>query len=308
MTKESFYSHWQQRTAQDSFSERLNKLWHDSVNDFLDKRTDELLHRAQDIENASEEAWQSQAGDTWAPRILDLWQKRIFPIIKEEGEKLPKPLKDMVSAESYQAWQEVYGQPIQWDKDMVEEAVNHPAIKEMFVDVIQEAIISFNKKYNPFFGAASAFGIEKQIREFLVIFMDSAINMVSNFLTSEKNQDLIAQFNQQIYQLAMEQKPSFYLNAFPPEGQGRAMEAMGTTSQDQTLSRNLLSFAQTVQKRLSQDFGDKTLRELLEQNGDKVVVPDLPFTIRQNIQDYLGQEPFGRFLAEEFASYQAKGV
>lgn len=56
------------------------------------------------------------------------------------------------------------------------------AIQDILSNIIECAIIEFNKKLNPFFGAIQATGLDKQIKNFINLFLPSFLPKIADFV------------------------------------------------------------------------------------------------------------------------------
>ncbi|MBE7413460.1 MAG: hypothetical protein L6Q54_06665 [Leptospiraceae bacterium] len=67
-------------------------------------------------------------------------------------------------------------------KEFLLKVLNQKPIVELLAGIIESAIIEFNKKINPFFGAIQATGLDKQIKLFVYPFLPGLLSKIADFI------------------------------------------------------------------------------------------------------------------------------
>ncbi|MCS6972110.1 MAG: hypothetical protein N2Z22_05410 [Turneriella sp.] len=251
-----FYEAYKKRALSPEFRkaglETLEKLH----NEILDKPIREWLDIASEIspERNGEKEWRA---------ALEAIAKDIRPrsqaIIVRNG----RAIKDIFERKSLDAWKKVVERPVDLPPETVHNIMNQKAIKELFVNVIHDAIVGFNKKFNPFAGAMAAFGLEKQIKEFLVPFMDSAVKIATDFVNNKANQPLFSEFAGRIFEIAIAQKPDILDALMDKEREEEIWRAIQLCAEDATFRKLAHEHVLEVIADMKKDAGEKTLRQWL---------------------------------------------
>ncbi len=293
-----FKTHWQTRAVSAEFKQKLKELNERAFREFLDIPMVEML---QFIE----------------------WQLEKFPLDKswhDAFDKMGRDIHDMVSArvkeanlapdeildaKTIAAWRQVVSRPLELDDKTVASIVDAPAVKDLFVTVIHDAIIEFNKKFNPFFGGLAAFGLDKQIKEFIVPFMGHITEIAKNFILNPANRSKMAEFNQIVFDLVMSQKPQFFYNLSTPEGDEAIIAALHQGFRDEQLKIYLLDILRKYRGDVEAKHGQKSLAAYFAESG----ITPVPPKVSDAEIDYIAQklamsETAVWFLSGEIAAYK----
>ncbi|MCE9500726.1 MAG: hypothetical protein K8R21_09530 [Leptospira sp.] len=88
-----------------------------------------------------------------------------------------------ISTETLEAIAEISSTPgYKPSKQLLVKLLNQEAIRDLLANIIESAIVEFNKKINPFFGAIQATGIDKQIKTFLYPFLPALLEKIADFV------------------------------------------------------------------------------------------------------------------------------
>jgi len=98
-------------------------------------------------------------------------------------------------------------------------------VRRLFTDIIFTAIVSFNQKINPFFGALTVRVLEDQIKGFIRLFMPMLIEQATAFAVSRDNQRLALDFARQIIRQLLDQPLRNFAIASSP-AQRKQLEAI----------------------------------------------------------------------------------
>lgn len=232
--------------------ETLEKL-HDEI---LDKPIKEWLDMAAQIapERNGENEWR-----TALEAIVKDIRPRSQRIIIQNG----RTLKDVFESKSLDAWRKVAQRPVDLPPQTVHDIMNQKAVKELFINIVHDAIIGFNKKFNPLAGAMAAFGLEKQIKEFLVPFMDNAVRIGTDFVNNKANQPMFSDFAGKVFDIVVQQKPDILDSLMDAEREDEIWQAIHVTAQDKMFRKLAHEHALDVISDMKKDAGDKSLRQWL---------------------------------------------
>ena len=218
---EPYHSHWQRRVRSKAFKRSLaaalqgeiNALSARSVKDVVDA---ELVRRTirewdSSVVNAEVVADLLIRGHRALPRrlkrsrtsLLGLLDKQLVAdieaILKEDLELLP-------NAEAFIA--KLMGQEF---------------VRRLLTDVIFTAIVSFNQRVNPLFGAFTTSILEEQIKRFIRLFMPMLERQAIAFAVDERNQRILLDFTRVIVRQLLDE-PLAHYSATAAALQGRALE------------------------------------------------------------------------------------
>jgi hypothetical protein len=98
-------------------------------------------------------------------------------------------------------------------------------VRRLFTDIIFTAIVSFNQKVNPFFGALAMRVLEDQIKGFIRLFMPMLLEQATAFAISKNNQRMALDFARQIIRQLLAQPLRNYVMTTSP-AQRKKVEAV----------------------------------------------------------------------------------
>lgn len=273
--------------------ETLEKLH----NEILDKPIKEWLEIASEIapERNGENEWRAAL-----EAIIKDIRPRSQAIIVKNG----RAIKDIFEGKSLAAWKKVVQRPVDLPPQTVHDIMNQKAIKELFINIIHDAIVGFNKKFNPLAGAMAAFGLEKQIKEFLVPFMDNAVKIGTDFVNNKANQPMFSDFAGKIFDIVIAQKPDILDSLMDKEREDEIWQAIHATAQDATFRKLAHEHVLDVINDMKKDAGDKSLRQWLAER--KLSLPFSAPTEKEleNIQKLLAEsEACAEFMYRELGHH-----
>lgn len=273
--------------------ETLQKL-HDEI---LDKPIKEWLEIAAEIapERNGENEWRA---------ALEAIVKDIRPRSQAIIVKNGRTIKDIFESKSLDAWRKVAQRPVDLPPQTVHDIMNQKAVKELFINIVHDAIIGFNKKFNPLAGAMAAFGLEKQIKEFLVPFMDNAVKIGTDFVNNKANQPMFSDFAGKIFDIVIQQKPDILNSLMDSEREDEIWQAIHVTAQDKTFRKLAHEHALDVINDMKKDAGDKSLRQWLAER--KLAIPFSAPTDKEleNVQKLLAEsDACAKFMFTELSHH-----
>lgn len=269
--------------------ETLEKLH----NEILDKPIKEWLDIASEIapERNGENEWRAAL-----EAIIKDIRPRSQSIIVKNG----RAIKDIFEAQSLAAWKKVVQRPVDLPPQTVHDIMNQKAIKELFINIIHDAIIGFNKKFNPLAGAMAAFGLEKQIKEFLVPFMDNAVKIGTDFVNNKANQPMFSEFAGKIFDIVIAQKPDILDSLMDKDREDEIWQAIHATAQDKTFRKLAHEHVLDVINDMKKDAGDKSLRQWLAERNLSIPFSAPTEKELENIQKLLAEsEACAEFMYRE---------
>ncbi|MCC6275730.1 MAG: hypothetical protein IT569_07720 [Leptospiraceae bacterium] len=90
---------------------------------------------------------------------------------------------ELINEETLQSLCELASVPgYEPSKEFLVKILNQKPIVELLAGIIESAIIEFNKKINPFFGAIQATGLDKQIKMFVYPFLPGLLSKIADFI------------------------------------------------------------------------------------------------------------------------------
>jgi hypothetical protein len=90
-------------------------------------------------------------------------------------------------------------------EEFVGDLMQQEFVRSLFTDIIFTAIVSFNKKVNPFFGGLTMRVLEEQIKGFIRLFMPMLIEQATAFVVSADNQRIAVDFAREIIRQLLDQ-------------------------------------------------------------------------------------------------------
>ncbi|GEM_PF-3440288 len=304
MNQKEFSQYWNKRTSQESFQENIPLLVRAFWNTLADYPVKEMTSFARgqfdtyyknDFIHERKENWEKVS-----PLIMEIF---LSFIRKEE-----KSFRERISDQTWEKWKEYSRKTIDIPPEFVQNIMKQPAIKELFTDVIHKAIIAFSKKINPFFNAVSGLGVEKQIRDFIIPFMDNVVEIATNFILSQENRNMFEDLNAVLLENLAVLKPQMMADVDISqwaEELGPLLEKTMTDEIFKASSRETFhSFLATVEEAVR----EKTLRDLLR-NGKNDVFKDMENSVLTKeeikiIAVYLRNPLVGEFMLKEFMEYE----
>jgi len=135
-------------------------------------------------------------------------------------------------------------------KETVRQFLSQDAIQQLFISIITDSIISFNKKVNPLSGLTAALGMEKQIKNFLQPFMGNVINSSTDFVVSDKNKQLFTKMSVSLFDIVKKERAKPYLEAI----NSAKKEKLDAFTLALTKDPDLLEFNQNLIKHIIDNF------------------------------------------------------
>ncbi|MCS6983864.1 MAG: hypothetical protein NZM25_01900 [Leptospiraceae bacterium] len=294
----NFQEYWQSRVRSPAFRQRVRELHEKAWAEFLSTPMLEMLQVVEwQIQKFPlDPSWHS-AFDKMGRDIHDMVSARI-----KERDKAPQ---EVLSPNTIALWRKFVGKPLELDEETVSTLVDAPAVRELFVTIIHDSIIEFNRKFNPFFGGLTALGLDKQIREFITPFMGHITELAKNFILNPANRAKIGEFQEIAFDLVVRQKPAFFYNLSSKEGDELFIQALHETFRDQELKEFVLEIFRKYRLDVEAKHGQKSLKDYLAENG---IHPTPPVISDEELDFYLKKAAESPtllwFLQEEFELYQ----
>lgn len=290
-----FNNYWEKRVQDDAFRDSVNQLAKDAVNELIDLNIGEICD---DLSAGIEQSNQKEANEFLAP-VVRATLINGTPISKALIEEANKALNERMGEGALKAWREVVSQPIDLPPETVQAVVQQPAVKELFINIIHDAIIGFNKKVNPLAGAMGMLGIDKQIKDFLAPFMDQVTNMATEFMVDKKNTAMFQDFAGKVFDIAVSEKPAKYMNLPIEESSKLIADAVEATLNDETFQKDSKESGLNVLAKIKEKFGKQTIREYMNDNNIKDPTRDLTKWELDIACKRLGGPAFAAFMGRE---------
>lgn len=110
-------------------------------------------------------------------------------------------------------------------EEFVSTIMQQEFVRRLFTDIIFTAIVSFNQKVNPLFGALTMRVLEEQIKGFIRLFMPMLLDQATAFALSQGNQRIAIDFAREIVRQLLDQPLRNYALTTSP-AQRKKVEAV----------------------------------------------------------------------------------
>lgn len=292
-------NYWENRVKEKNFRNNINQLVKDLYNEFIDLKIEEIADGLLEGVEKSDPA----SHNVFVSSLVNALIVDSTPIIKENIERRNLSINDVLSDDSLQSWRAVVTQPVDLPKETIQAVIEQDAVKELFINVIHDAIIGFNKKFNPLFGAVSALGLDKQIKEFLVPFMDSVTGMATEFMTDNKNKGMFQEFAGKIFDMVIKEKPEKYKELPIENTSSLIAEAVAKTITDSKAQDESKKLTISFIAKVKDKFGSKTIREYMNDNNITDPTRDLTDFELDIIVKRISGSAVSTFVVKEFDNF-----
>ena len=294
-----FNEYWQKRVQEDDFRANVNQLAKEGLGQFLDMNIGEIVDDlSAGVEQADQKTMAEIGGQVYSALIING-----TPIVKDLTEETNKAINERVGADALAAWREVVSQPVDLPPETVKAVVQQPAIKELFVNIIHDSIIGFNKKFNPLAGAMAVMGIDKQIREFLVPFMDEVTKLATDFMVDGKNKTMFQDFAAKVFDIVIAEKPAKYMG-MPIENSSKLIAtAVDKTLNDGTFQQESKESSLKLLAKIKEKYGSQSVRDYMKDNGIKDPTRDLTKWELDIAAKHLAKPAFASFIEKEIQKH-----
>lgn len=157
-------------------------------------------------------------------------------------------------------------------RKLIVEFMSQDSIKQLLSNIVESAIIEFNKKFNPLFGAMQATGMDRQIKTFINMFLPGLLPKVADFLYTTSLESANSNLG---YDLTLNflRSPISELD-FPKEEQIKIAESKfhrlrDTLLEDEKLNESLQLSYENVKGMFLKRYGTMTLREFLAEDKEE---------------------------------------
>lgn len=285
------------RTQTPEFKKNLREFILKAFNEIIDRPLKDWFDIAEKLplSRKGEESY-NKASEVVAREIRPLSQK----LIVEKG----NAVKVIVEADTLSAWRKVVTHPVDIPPHVIASITEQQAVKELLTTVVHDAIIGFNKKFNPAFGVLAAFGAEKQIKEFIIPFMDSAVKIATDFMNNPQNKPMLSDFMGKIYDIIVSQKPDILDSVISDTGEDEAWIAQHITSKDMKLRKLVHEHILNVIAELKKRNGSMSYREYLKKNKVTLAEPDITDSDIDDLARIINEsEACAVFMFNELSAY-----
>lgn len=151
-------------------------------------------------------------------------------------------------------------------KELFYQILNQDSMKEIFASIVENAIIEFNKKYNPLFDAFFATGIHKQIKSFVYMFLPEVLNKVINYLYDNARRDSNKTFIKDTAIILMNSTSENY-HTFSEEDKKKLFDNIQKIKErfqdDIVIKQKLIESYTNIRNHIVNHHGKETLKEFL---------------------------------------------
>jgi len=295
-----FNKYWQERTSSEEFKSDLKKLVNGISDEILELTIEKVVDELNEcIKQTNLEQDGTVIGQLAKSFILSYGQPSLSEI---ESKNLS--VSQLLEKPTLKAWRDLLDRPVVLPEETLDSILEQPAIKELLINIIHDAIIAFNKKYNPLYGAMAIFGVDKQIKEFLKPFMDKVTAICRKFLLDEKNSKLFQDFTTKLFDIMTLEKPKNYIKIPDKESRTKLAKALELTGKDEVFHKELKDFALRLLKLIRDKNGKKTIREFLKENNINNPIRDLTDWEVHAISKHMGMNAYSTFMFNEFSMFK----
>lgn len=297
-----FSLYWKKRVNEESFRKNLQYLykgfWETIENYQITDITFFLEYQMNSYYKESNISEGSRFADNIRPHIIEIFTQWFF------NEKLS--FRERIHDDTWEAWKKYSQKTIELPPEFIESIMKQPAIKELFTDVIHNAIIAFTKKLNPFFNAVSSLGIDKQIREFIVPFMDNVVDIATSFVASEENQGLFEELNSVILENLAHLKPETLRSIDLAKWSEDIVPLIDKTLQDKKFQETSKDTFSSFLKVINNQYKNQTLKEVIGDHEMMKTIKDHSFSMEEinMIIPFFMNENVMKFIEEEIKEYE----
>lgn len=294
-----FKQHWQKRTQEKEFKDNLDQLLQDSIEQFLDLKTEDFIDFVEyEIRELDHGILGPLAENIFEGLTLDS-TKDLLEYIEKQNHSIAENMQE----DTLEKWRSVATYPVEVPHDTVHKIMNQKAVRELFTDIIHKSIVGFNKKFNPLAGATAIFGIDNQIREFIEPFMDTIVEVATEFVTSKDNQQLSQDFAGKVFDIIVHEKPDSLQGITTDEMHDTVAAAVKATLLDETSDKRTKDAAVEVLGSAKKRFAGTTLREMLKKQN--ISLPERRLTDREKDEfaEFAAGHAWATFLEKEFNAF-----
>ena len=130
-------------------------------------------------------------------------------------------------------------------EELVANILQQEFVRRLFTDIIFTAIVSFNQRVNPLFGAITMRVMEEQIKGFIHLFMPTLQQRATAFATNRQNQRILLDFTRSIMRELLDQPWLHYAAMASPEQRTQTekliRKAVGNAKLDALIRKAMLA-------------------------------------------------------------------
>ena len=181
-------------------------------------------------------------------------------------------------------------------EDLISGIMEQEFMRRLFTDLIFTAIVNFNQKLNPFFGAAAMRALEEQIKGFIRLFMPMLQQQAIAFATSRTNQRLVLDLTRAVIRRLLDEPLRHYLLKTTAAQRRHGDAFIRRAATDEKLVALIRSAAVAMWDDLYGAIKQKRLGEVLQlaENSrwlaERCVEFVLPVLARPAVRDWLASE------------------
>lgn len=215
--------------------------------------------------------------------------------------------RDILEQTSIDGWKAVAQHPIDIPAETVREIMSQKAVKELFLNVVNDSIVGFTKSIKlPIVGDLNKVVDEKMIKGFLTPFMDTVTKIASDFVNNKSNQPMMSEFAGQLLEIALDQKPDILNALMTDELEDKIWAAIHQTAADKTFRKRAHEHVLDVIQAMKAEAGDKSLRQWLKERDRSLPFSPPSDKELNHAQKVLAEsEACARFMFAELSFHSA---
>jgi len=214
-------AYWQRRLHSPAFKKNLTAV----------VRRELIVLAGQRVGDVVDAAWIRSTIGEWDTRMIDRSQltelvvAALRPTARKRRSEAPRRALGAQLISDFDAFIRE-GFALSADaEDTIAAIMRQDFVRGLFTDIIYSAMVSFNERVNPFFGALTMRALEEQIRGFIRLFMPMLQRQATAFIIAEANQRVAMEFFSAVLRQLLERPLPRYVEAMTA-GRRRRLEVL----------------------------------------------------------------------------------
>jgi len=171
-------------------------------------------------------------------------------------------------------------------------------IRRLFTDIIYTAIVSFNQRVNPLFGALTTRVLEEQIKHFIRLFMPALQQQATTFAVNKDNQRIVLDFTRAIARRLLDEPLRHYAGMVSSGQRRQTVALIRKAARNPKLAASVRKASLAAWDDVYRLIRDKKVGELLQLD---VHAPHIATQLVELLLPALRRPHIVRFLAGEMA-------
>lgn len=213
----------------------------------------------------------------------------------------PTKVADIIP-EEVQTWIEnIIRMEFNPSKEQVKKIMDHKAMRELLVTIIQDGINAFERSINPMAGVMKSFiNIDKEVRKFLHTFIDHSIDKTVDYMISNQNKKMFREFGITLFHLILEESISNLVSKLPETLWENIKGGINSELKSFTKTQMYESIEGEMIQYFFEEYGEKTLQEIVDQYKVPEDILEIALEIlHTQMMEYFSSEVGKDFILKE---------